>query len=483
VTTPTARSGPVQHTGYDTIAADFDQAVLEEDRWLKRTNGYHGLVQRIHRSLIPPGQRVLEIGCGRGDLLAALEPSEGIGVDISAGMVAAAASRHPSLRFLNVSGEELDLEMTFDYIVLSDVVPYVHDLQRLMERVAAHSGPRTRVVISTYSNLWRGPLRLMGALGLRPRRPIRNWVAPRDLIDLLAVAGFETVLQRAEILLPVEAGPVSRLANGVLARAPGLRALCLSSWVMARPLPQPRKFSGVSVVVPCRNEAGSIEELARRIPEMGAGTEIVFVEGGSTDDTRQRIEQALAKHPERDLKLVVQTGKGKSNAVWEGFEASHHDVLMILDGDMTVPPEDLPKFYAALASGRGEMVNGNRLVYGMEPGAMRFLNMLGNKAFGWVLSFILAQYVKDTLCGTKVVLREDYERIKAQRSQFEEHDPFGDFDLLLGSALLGLKIVNVPVRYAARIYGDTNIHRFSHGWMLVRLALAGFRRIWLRPVK
>jgi SAM-dependent methyltransferase len=425
---------------------------------------------------------VLEIGCGRGDLLAALAPSRGVGVDVSPAMVVAARERHPELRFECVAGEELDLGERFDYVVLQDLVPYVDDLQALMDRVAAHCHDRTRVVVSTYSNLWRAPLALLAALRLRPWRPVRNWVAPRDLGDLLSLAGLETVTRRNEVLLPVRSRPLSLPVNGFLGRLPGIRQLCLSSWVIARPAPRRREPLGVTVVVPCRNESGSIEELVRRIPEMGPGTEVLFVEGGSTDDTRARIERAIAEHPERDMRLVVQTGRGKSNAVWEGFEHARNPVLMILDGDMTVPPEDLPKFYEALSSGAGEMVNGNRLVYGMEPGAMRFLNMLGNKAFGWLLCFVLGQYVKDTLCGTKVILREDYERIRAQRAQFREHDPFGDFDLLLGSSLLGLRIVNVPVRYAARVYGETNIHRFRQGWLLVRLAFAGFRRIWIEPV-
>jgi glycosyltransferase involved in cell wall biosynthesis len=261
-----------------------------------------------------------------------------------------------------------------------------------------------------------------------------------------------------------------------------MRHAALTWFATARPLPVPRPDSGVSVIVPCRNEAGSIDSIVALTPEMGLGTEIVFVEGHSTDDTRERIADVVAR-ADRDMKLLVQTGKGKGNAVREGFAAAKHDILMILDADLTVAPEDLPKFYDALVSGRGELVVGSRLVYGMQPGAMRFLNMLGNRFFAGLLTFVLGQYVKDALCGTKVLHRGDYERIMAQRHEFEEDDPFGDFELLLGGALLGMKIVNIPVRYGARSYGETNIQRFSHGGMLAKLALAGYRRIWMRPVK
>lgn len=468
---------------YEEIVRFFDRFADEEDRWLVRSGGYHELVARIYRALIPPGQRVLEIGAGRGDLLADLQPSRGVGIDVSPRMVAVARERHPGLDFVLAAGEDFSLDETFDYIVLSDLVAYVHDLQALLGNVAAHSHPGTRVLLNTYSNAWRPALGLLSRARIRPDRPVRNWVAPRDLGNLLELAGFEVVAERKEILLPFAGEPVSALANGALARLPLLRELTLTYWAIARPQAVAPAPYGVSVIVPCRNEAGSISAIVERVPELGTGTEIVFVEGGSEDDTRARIEEAIAARPDRRVRLLVQTGRGKANAVREGFEAAREEILMVLDGDLTVAPEELGKFYEALASGRGELVVGTRLVYGMEPDAMRFLNLLGNKGFAWLLSFVLGQYVKDTLCGTKALLGTNYRRIRALRPEFGEDDPYGDFELLLGASLLGLKIVNIPVRYSARVYGASNIHRFSDGRRLLRLAGGGYRRIWMRPVQ
>jgi glycosyltransferase involved in cell wall biosynthesis len=322
----------------------------------------------------------------------------------------------------------------------------------------------------------------MAKLGLRPNRPVRNWIAPRDLVDLFDLAGFEVVSQRKEILMPLNLGPLSRILNGWIARLPGVRSLALTAWTVARPLPTQREEMKASVIVPCRNESGTVRDLVERIPEVGAGTEIVFVEGGSQDDTRERIEAEIERRSDRDIKLVLQQGKGKWNAVQEGFDASAGELLVILDGDMTVDPEEIARVYEAIVSGHGEFVNGNRLVYGMEPGAMRFLNMVGNKAFAALLSRVLGQYVKDTLCGTKAILRSDWELIRRRRTELGAEDPYGDFELLLGSALLGLKITNLPVRYRARRYGDIEIERFSGAAMLAKLVAAGFRRIWVRPV-
>jgi SAM-dependent methyltransferase len=468
--------------GYAEVREHFDRYAGEADHWEERTAGYHLPIRSLYRSLIPREASVLEIGCGRGDLLADLGPARGVGVDLSTAMVEAARERHPGLEFICTTGERLDLGETFDYVVLSDVVPYVDDLQALMDAVAAHCHRNTRVVVSTSSNLWRGPLWLMQRLGLRPERPVRNWVAPRDLANLFELAGFEPLAERREILVPMRPGRLAAVVNGVVARLPLLRSLTLTYWLIARPAPQAARELGVTVVVPCRNEAGNIDAIVERTPDMGSATEILFAEGGSSDDTRARVEQAIAGS-ERDMSLIVQTGKGKANAVHEAFAIAKHEILMILDADLTVPPEDLPKFYEALASGRGELINGSRLVYGMEPGAMRFLNMIANRLFAILMSTILGQYVKDTLCGTKALHRDDYRKMMAKRHEIGPEDPYGDYDFLLGASILGLKILNVPVRYRARTYGETNIERFSGGGMLAKLAAAGFRRIWIRPLE
>jgi SAM-dependent methyltransferase len=479
-----AATGTPRPRSYGEIAGFFDDFADREDRWLSRrgSGGYRSLVTNIATALVPAGLRVLEIGAGRGDLLAALRPSRGVGVDISPRMVEIARRRHPGLEFLCMAGEDLELEERFDYIVLSDIVGYVEDLQGLFEAVARHCHRRTRIVLSTYSNAWRPLLQLLALLGVRPRRPIRNWVGAEDLVNLAELAGLERVTERKEILLPIEDGALSRLANGFLSRLPVLRSLTLTHWLVARPASERIGEMTVSVVVPCHNEAGTIEEAVDRMPEMGAGTEIVFVDDHSSDGTPARVDEVRASRPDRNIKLVLAKGRGKSVAVREGFEAASGEILMILDGDLTVAPEDLPKFYEGIASGRGDLINGSRLVYEMEPGAMRFLNLLGNKFFALFLSSILGQFVKDTLCGTKALHRADWELIRERRHEFSEADPYGDFDLLLGAALLGLRIRDVPVRYRARYYGESKMRRFPVGGTFFRLAVAGFRRLWVRPV-
>jgi glycosyltransferase involved in cell wall biosynthesis len=285
---------------------------------------------------------------------------------------------------------------------------------------------------------------------------------------------MEVLSTSTRILFPKWLPLLSTLLNGVVANIWPFSRLCVTYWIVARPLPEAGSLPRVSVICPCRNEAGHINGIVTRLPELGSATELIFVEGGSTDDTRGEIQRQMARNPDRDISLLQQPGKGKGDAVRTGFAAAKHDVLIILDGDLSVRPEDLPKFVTVLADNRGEMINGSRLVYDMEPGSMRFLNMLGNKAFSYVFKGITGHHVKDTLCGTKVIHRDDYARIASGRAYFGNFDPFGDFDLLFGAARLNLKIVDVPVRYQPRVYGTTNISRFRHGLLLMRMAIFAF---------
>ncbi len=463
---------------YSAIAEAFDALAEASPEPPRPARGYHRQITALARAAVRPGATVLEIGCGAGDLLAALEPSRGVGIDVSGRMIESARLRHAGLTFEQVAGEDFELGETFDYIVLSDLVPYVDDLLALFRNVAAHSGPDTRIVVNSFSQLWRPVLALLELLRLKSRTPIRNWMTAEDVATLLQLNGLETVTRSRRILFPLQIPLISAFLNGVLAGVWIIRQLCLTWWVVARPVPpdEPRELS-VSIVVPAKNEAGMIERIVAETPALGSATELIFVEGHSTDGTREQIERQIELHPDREIVYVEQTGKGKGDAVRLAFSRARNDVLIILDADLTVRPQDLAPFVEAIATGRAEVANGSRLVYGLEPGAMRFLNLLGNKFFSLVFSGLIGQPVKDTLCGTKALSRRRYEEIAAGRAYFGDFDPFGDFDLLLGAARLQLKIVDVPVRYHPRTYGETKISRFRHGWLLFQMAFFAFRKL------
>ena len=442
---------------------------------------YHQELIHYYRLLVPPDARVLEIGCGQGDLLAALRPAFGVGVDFSTAMVSQASRRYPHLRFILADAHEVELPDGFDVIVLSDVLNDLWDVQTVLEKLHTIASPRTRLVLNVYSRIWQVPLLAAQRLGLSRPTLAQNWLTVEDIGNLLQLAGFEIIKRSREILSPVPIPIVAPLLNRIGAKLWPISALALTNFVVARRSVQGGQEPGdpprVSVIVPARNEAGNVEAIFERTPEMGAGTELVFVEGHSTDETAEAIRQAIDRHPERRARLFSQAGQGKGDAVRLGFSQATGDVLMILDADLTVLPEHLPRFYHALVAGRGEFVNGVSLVYPMEAQAMRFFNLVGNKFFSMAFSWLLGQPIKDTLCGSKGLWKRDYDRIGANRRYFGDFDPFGDFDLLFGAAKLSLKIVDLPVRYHERAYGTTNIQRWRHGWLLLRMLVFAARRL------
>ncbi len=466
-------------TPKEALRERFNALAAAREAWQDKARYYYQDQHRYFRFLVPEGVRVLEVGCGLGDLLAAVKPARGLGIDLSEAMVEAASRRHPSLEFRCADAETLELDEEFDVIILADVVGHLLDVDAALQRLRPCCTAKTRVIIAYYNLLWEPILGLAERVGLKMPQQHQNWLALADLANLLHLADYDVVKTERRLLLPKAVPIVSTVANRVLAFLPGLRAACLCHYVVARRLdrhPRERDHS-VSVVIPCRNERGNVEGAIERLPRFGRHQEIIFVEGHSGDGTAEEIRRVMGQHPDKDIRLLIQPGKGKADAVRTGFAQATGDVLMILDADLTSPPEDLPKFYDAIASGKGEFINGCRLVYPMERQAMRTLNLLGNKFFGMAFSWLLNQRIKDTLCGTKVLLRDDYRRLAQGRPYFGEFDPFGDFDLLFGASKLNLKIVEVPVRYRERSYGETNIRRFVHGWLLLKMTVYGFVKL------
>jgi SAM-dependent methyltransferase len=441
---------------------------------------YHRRLAHIYQFLVPPGLRVLELGCSEGDLLEAVRPAGGVGVDFSPRMIEQARERHPGLQFVEADAHDLSsLTGTFDVILLSDLLHDVWDVQGLLAGLSRLCHPGTRLIANFYSRLWEAPLALASRVGLARRLLKQNWLTVPDVTNLLHLSDFRVIRSWQEVLCPLPLPIVASLCNRCVVRLWGFRHLAIANFIMARPLSAegPRSVPRVSVVVPARNEAGNISAIFSRMPEMGAGTELIFVEGHSSDNTFGAIEAAILAHPQKQARVLRQPGTGKGDAVRAGFAVATGDILMILDADLTVPPEDLRRFFDAIRSNKGEFINGVRLTYPMEDRAMRFANLLGNKFFSLAFSWLLGQPIKDTLCGTKVIRREAYDSLARNRTYFGDFDPFGDFDLLFGAAKLGLEIVELPIRYRERTYGHTNIQRWRHGWLLLRMCLFAASRI------
>ncbi|MGO4716405.1 glycosyltransferase [Bradyrhizobium sp. 2TAF24] len=465
------------------ILAHSETFAATRASWRERARFFHQEDETYLRFLIPEGARVLEIGCGTGDTLAALKPSHGVGIDFSPGMIAQARARHPDLSFVVGDAEDpatfAALEGPFDYILVLDTIGAIDDCQAFLAKLHALCSRETRLVIGYYSHLWYPLLNVAERAGWRMPYPEQNILSPSDVRAFAQLADFDPVKSEQRVLSPARLFGLGRIINRFISVLPLFRALALRHYAVCRSLPAAAAsdVKSATVVVPARNERGNIEPAVQRIPRFCDDLEIIFIEGHSKDGTFEEMERVKAAYPDLDIKTMVQPGKGKADAVFTAFDVARGDVVMILDADLTMPPEQLPKFWEAVRSGKGEFINGSRLVYAMDDGAMRFLNLIANRTFSYLFSWLLNQRYTDTLCGTKVMRRSDYQRLKAGKAYFGDFDPFGDFDLIFGASKLNLKSIDMPIRYAARSYGETQISRFTHGWMLLKMVVFAFFRI------
>ncbi len=448
---------------------------------------YYQDLERIHKLLISPGARVLEIGCGTGDLLAAVLPKYGVGVEIDSNKIELARIRFKELFFYQfdvelMSTNDINSFEPFDVIIINNTLNTIKDVSLLLENLANFSHNETRLIITFHNWLWQPFLKFAEKIGQREPQPPESWLTPGDIRNLLDLSGWEVLKNGQRCLIPRDIPFLTPLANRWLSQIPLLEKLCLTHWMVARLEPKPLNKSSVSVIIPARNEAGNIKSAINRLPELGSFTEAIFVEGHSSDHTWKEIEKISETYNGPiQISKYRQLGKGKADAVWLGFEKAKGDILIILDADLTVRPEDLPRFVQALNEGSGEFINGCRLVYPRSKEAMPLLNTLANRFFAAIFSWLLRQRLKDTLCGTKVLWKRDYERIRRGRKYFGDFDPFGDFDLLFGANKLNLKIVEVPVRYQARFYGSSNISHVKEGLILGKMCLVAANKLRFIP--
>ncbi len=440
---------------------------------------YRRYLEKLVGLLVPERARILECGCGTGSLLASLTPKDGVGIDTSEAMIEQARGDYPDLAFKVADAVTYDRQTDFQTVLMVNLIGLLEDIQAAFQNARQLLASDGRLVIVYYNHLWEPLLRFASALKLRAPIPPENWMPLAEIENLLELSGYQVVRSNRRLLMPVNIPIISWVINKWLAPLPLLNNLCLIEYVVARPRPLPSTDRpSCSIIIPTKDEKGNIRDAITRLPDMGCEVELIFVDGNSIDGTVEEIHAVMAENPDMDISFISQgDGRGKNDAVRKGFAAAKGDILMILDSDLTMPPEDLPKFYDALVSGEAEFANGCRLVYPMEKQAMRTLNKIANFLFGHIFAWLMEQRVRDTLCGTKVLRKTAYDKIAANRAFFGEFDPFGDFDLLFGAARLNMKIRDIPIRYRDRTYGDIKISRFRHGLILMRMTVFGAMKL------
>jgi len=444
----------------------FESKAIGHQKYRKRFSYYWDDISKFCDFFIHSDSSVLEIGCGTGELLDTVGGKDKVGVDFSPSMISIAKESFPDIEFHVGDAQQLRLNRKFDVIILSNLIGYLDCIQDVLDELKQLCHPHTRIHITYYNQQWEPALTLMEMIRLKRKTPVQNWISRHDLRNMLYIAGFDVLFTCKRMLVPIKLPILSNFMNNYIAPLPLINRVCLNTFTFARLVSQESRNYSVTVIIPARNESANVDRVIENIPNFGSSQEIIFVEGGSTDDTWEKLGTIKESYQgERDIKIARQAGKGKADAVRKGFSLAGGDVVIILDADLTVHPKDLPKFYEAIATGKGEFINGCRLVYPMESNAMRPLNKMGNRLFSKFYSWMLKRPVKDTLCGTKAMFRADYLRMP----DWDNMDPFGDFTWLYGAYKLNLKIVDLPVRYKERKFGETQISRIKHGWQLIRM--------------
>ncbi len=451
---------------------------------IKNTSYYYRDLLKFYKYNIPEKSKLLVIGCKTGQLVNDLHPKIGVGIDASKEMIKTAKKmfgKNTKLHFYHMDIEKITLKGRFDYIIISDIIGNLKDVEKFFWNLKKISDSKTRIIINYQNFLWLPFFSIREKIGLKMPSKRLNWLNYNDISNLLYLNGITVVKHGKRFLFPKYIPFISSFINKYLANIPLLDKLCLTNYIVAKQellIESTNKSHSVSIIIPARNEKGNIENTVSRTPSMGKFTEIIFVEGHSTDGTLEEIKRVCNKYSKKfNMKYMVQNGKGKNDAVKKGFAVAKGDILMILDADLSTSPEELPKFYSAISAGKGDFINGCRLVYPLEKESMRFLNILGNKFFSIIFTWLIGQKIKDTLCGTKVISKENYRKLIKNREYFGDFDPFGDFDLLFGAAKLNLKIIEIPIRYKARVYGVTNISRFKHGFLLLKMTIFAMNKI------
>ena len=465
----------------------FNSESLDRNKWLRKAKIFHKEDRKFLKEIIPENCKILELGCGNGQLIASLSPSYGLGIDFSKNLIKQAKKNYSDINFLEADIEHLPSSIKkngpFDFVIISDTIGYLEDIEQTLEKIHQYFGENTRLIVSYYSPLWMPILNLASVLNFKMTNINTTLLTPADIINFLHSAKFETVRTERKILIPFNLLGLERFINRYIAPLPIISLICLRHYNISRSLKaiNHKKEKSASVIIPCKNELGNINNAINRLPRFTKKLEIIFVEGNSDDGTWKEIQDVVKKNNIKksgiSIRAFKQPTKGKADAVFFAFEKASNDILIILDGDLTVAPETLNLFWKKISCGDAEYINGSRLVYPMDNNAMRFLNYIANKAFSFLFTWLLGQRFTDTLCGTKVISKRNYLRAKKRNQDLGKFDPFGDFFIIFGASRLCLKITEVPIRYKAREYGVTQISRFSHGLLLVKMLIIAFLKL------
>jgi len=354
-----------------------------------------------------------------------------------------------------------------DLIILTDIFELTDDAYSTLKNVKPFLKDEGLLILSSTNPLWYLLINFIEKIGLKEPSKFKSYIKPNKVENILKAANYEKVKNYNRLYIPFRFFGLGPIFNYLMYLFLPFLNFGIRNYLIYTNKTFENKKISKSIIVPAKNEEGNLDELLNRIPHFETDYEIIIVCGESSDNTLEKAKSLIKSRPENIIKVLTQTKNGKANAVWEGLELSDNNAVAILDSDLSVDPEKLTDFFEIIENGHADFVNGTRLIYKMEKGAMQSLNKLGNRFFQFIISKLISVRLTDSLCGTKVFKKENIQNIKKWQNSMKFEDPFCDFDLIFSAAYSSQKIVELPVYYRTRKYGSTNISRFKDGWKLL----------------
>lgn len=380
-----------------------------------------------------------------------------------------ASGGYQNVTYLNKGLLDFEADETYDYIIFYESLNYEGDLYSIFRKLKKIIHRDSKVFVIEINPFILFLLKILSRVGLLVPDFKRNMLHLSDLENLVNIFGFDIVDKGYRFAVPFKIFGLGDVINSILPRVSLLRNFCFGQYIVFRlhPLEAGKQNLSCSVVVPCHNEEGNIADCIARIPNFGAWREIIVVDDGSTDRTKDMVKKIMRGRS--DIRLIsYEKNCGKGYAVNIGWQEAKGDVFMMLDCDSTTPPEELALFHEAMEYG-AEFVNGTRVIYPREKNSIPFFNRLGVTFFAHLISWITQKRISDTFCGTKVFLKKYWNCFQIKEFLW------GDWDLFFTAARYRMKMLELPVHYKTRKHGVTKMRPVKHGIILLLKSVEGLR--------
>ncbi len=344
-----------------------------------------------------------------------------------------------------------------DTVVISDIEHQLNPAKNLLN-LSRIVGDNTKIILLSKNMVWMILIKILKLFfSFSPKK--NNFLPSSYLDNLYSSCNLELIRQEKIIALPINIPFLTKIINRIF-RLPLLNFFCMSNIAILKKKiknSSNHKDLKISFIIPCKNEQDNIKVFEQKINENTEPDEYLFGDDNSSDKTSDEIDKLIEKLS--DKKIIKYNGPGicKSENVYKGIDLSSGDIIVIYDADHTVSFEDIKFSVSIMKKTNVDFINCTRMIYPQKDGAMKFANFIGNTIFASLFSLLFKKKITDTLCGTKIFYKKDWEKIKENTSQWGMKDLWGDFDLLIGAYKNNLKITEVPVTYYERRENETKM--------------------------